>query len=248
MAGHSKFKNIMYRKGAQDARRSKLFSKLSREITVAAKLGGPDSSANHRLRGAIVSARSQSMPNDNITRAIKRAEGSDAETYEEVQYEGFGPGGVLVIVEGLTDNRNRTAAEIRTKFAKNGGNMGESGSVAYLFDRVGAINYPADAGSPDDVFEAALEAGAEDCESTEEGHDIFCRADELHAVAEALVPALGEARKASLIWRPQTTVEIDEDKVPTLFKLLEALEDDDDVQSVYANFEISDQLMEKLSA
>lgn len=248
MAGHSKFKNIMYRKGAQDARRSKLFSKLSREITVAAKLGGPDADANHRLRGAIVAARSQSMPNDNIDRAINRADGSDAETYEEVQYEGFGPGGILVIVEGLTDNRNRTASEVRTKFAKNGGNMGETGSVSYLFDRVGAIKYPADAGSPDDVFEAALEAGADDCESTDEGHDIFCQADELHRVVEALASSLGEAGAAKLIWRPQTTVEIDEDKAPTLFKLLEALEDDDDVQNVYANFEISDQLMEKLSA
>lgn len=248
MAGHSKFKNIMYRKGAQDARRSKLFSKLSREITVAAKLGGPDSDANPRLRGAIVAARGQSMPNDNIDRAIKRAEGGDAETYEEVQYEGFGPGGVLVIVEGLTDNRNRTAAEVRTKFAKNGGNMGETGSVTYLFDRVGAIKYPPSAGSPDDVFEAALEAGADDCESSDDGHDILCQAGDLHMVGEALTASLGEPDKASLIWRPQTTVEVDEDKAATLFKLLEALDDDDDVQNVYANFEISDQLMEKLSA
>ena len=248
MAGHSKFKNIMYRKGAQDARRSKLFSKLSREITVAAKLGGPDASSNARLRSAISAARSQSMPNDNIDRAVKRAAGGDAEIYEEVQYEGFGPGGVVVIVEGLTDNRNRTAAEIRTKFSKHGGNMGESGSVSYLFDRVGSIAYPAVAGSPDDVFEAALEAGAEDCESSEESHEIFCRGEDLHAVREALEAPLGEASQARLIWRPQTSVELDEEKASALFKLLEVLDDDDDVQHVFANFEVSDQIMEKLSA
>ncbi|MFN3233040.1 MAG: YebC/PmpR family DNA-binding transcriptional regulator [Alphaproteobacteria bacterium] len=248
MAGHSKFKNIMYRKGAQDAKRSKLFAKLAKEITVAAKLGGEDPDGNPRLRSAIAAARAQSMPKDNIERAIKRASGGDAENYEEVQYEGFGPGGVSVIVEGLTDNRNRTASEIRTAFSKNGGNLGESGSVSYLFDRVGLIRYPADVASAEDVFEAALEAGADDCESSEDSHEITCAPDAFSDVRDALEAALGEAEVARLGWKPQNSISVDEDQAPTLFKLLEALDDDDDVQNVYANFEVSDDIMERLSA
>ena len=248
MAGHSKFKNIMYRKGAQDAKRSKLFSKLSREITVAAKLGGEDLDSNPRLRLAVQAAKSQSMPKDNIARAISRATAGDGENYEEVQYEGFGPGGVSIIVEGLTDNRNRTASEVRAAFSKNGGNMGESGSVAYQFDPVGMIKYPADAGSADDVFEAALEAGAEDIESGDDGHEIFCPMEDFAAIRTALEENLGEPEAARLIWKPQNTIDLEEDQARTLFKLLEVLEDDDDVQNVFANFEVSDDVMERLSA
>ena len=248
MAGHSKFKNIMYRKGAQDAKRSKLFSKLAKEITVAAKMGGEDPSANPRLRTAIAAARAQSMPKDNIERAVKRASSGDEDNYEEMQYEGFGPGGVSIIVESLTDNRNRTASEVRSAFSKNGGNLGETGSVSYLFDRVGMVKYPAGAGSADDVFEAALEAGADNCESSEDGHEIICAAEELATVRDALEAALGEAEQARLIWKPQNTVEVDEGAAQTLFKLLETLDDDDDVQNVYANFEVSDDVMERLSA
>ena len=248
MAGHSKFKNIMYRKGAQDAKRSKLFSKLSREITVAAKMGGEDLDSNHRLRGAVAAAKSQSMPKDNISRAIKRASASDLETFEEVQYEGYGPGGVSVIVEGLTDNRNRTASEVRVAFSKNGGNMGETGSVSYQFDHVGMMKYPAEAGSADDIFEAALDAGAEDIESSEEGHEIFCPLEDFGAIRSALEESLGEPDAARLIWKPQNTIEVGEDHARTLLNLLDVLEDDDDVQNVFANFEVSDEVMEKLSA
>ncbi len=248
MAGHSKFKNIMYRKGAQDAKRSKLFAKLAKEITVAAKLGGEDPAGNPRLRSAISAARAQSMPKDNIERAIKRATGGDAENYEEVQYEGFGPGGVSVIVEGLTDNRNRTASEVRTAFSKNGGNLGENGSVSYLFDRVGLIRYPASVASAEEVFEAALEAGADDCESSDDEHEIICAPDAFSGVRDALEAALGEAETARLGWKPQNTISVDEDQASTLFKLLEALDDDDDVQNVYANYEVSDDVMERLSA
>ena len=248
MAGHSKFKNIMYRKGAQDAKRSKLFSKLAKEITVAAKMGGEDPSANPRLRTAIAAARAQSMPKDNIERAVKRASAGDAENYEEIQYEGFGPGGVSIIVESLTDNRNRTASEVRAAFSKNGGNLGETGSVSYLFDRVGMIKYPADAGSADDIFEAALEAGADNCDSSEDGHEITCAAEDLAAVRDALEATLSEAEQARLIWKPQNTIAVDEGAAQTLFKLLETLDDDDDVQNVYANFEVSDDVMERLSA
>lgn len=248
MAGHSKFKNIMFRKGAQDAKRSKLFSKLAKEVTVAAKMGGPDPAANARLRSAISAAKAQSMPKDNIERAIKRASSSDLENYEEVQYEGFGPAGVSIIVEALTDNRNRTASEVRSKFSKNGGNLGESGSVSYLFDRVGMIRYPASAGSQEKVFEAALEAGAEDCQSDEESHEITCALEDFAAVRDALWETLGEASEARLIWKPQTTIEVDLDEAQTLFKILNALEDDDDVQNVYANYEMSDEVMERLSA
>jgi YebC/PmpR family DNA-binding regulatory protein len=240
MAGHSKFKNIMYRKGAQDAKRSKLFSKLSREITVAAKLGGEDMDSNSRLRLAVKEARSQSM--------ISRASAGDGDNYENVQYEGFGPGGVSIIVEGLTDNRNRTASEVRAAFSKNGGNMGETGSVSYQFDHVGMIQFAASVGSADDVFEAALEAGAEDIESTDETHEIYCPMEDFAAIRNALEEALGELQSAKLIWKPQNTIYVEEEQARTLFKLIDVLEDDDDVQNVFSNFEISDDVMEKLSA
>ena len=248
MAGHSKFKNIMYRKGAQDAKRSKLFSKLSREITVAAKLGGEDMDSNPRLRLAVKEARSQSMPKDNIERAISRASAGDGDNYENVQYEGFGPGGVSIIVESLTDNRNRTASEVRAAFSKNGGNMGETGSVSYQFDHVGMIQCASSVGSADDVFEAALEAGAEDIESTDETHEIYCPMEDFAAIRNALEEALGEPQSAKLIWKPQNTIDVEEEQARTLFKLIDVLEDDDDVQNVFSNFEISDDVMEKLSA
>jgi YebC/PmpR family DNA-binding regulatory protein len=248
MAGHSQFKNIMFRKGAQDAKRSKLFSKLAKELTVAAKLGGVDASSNARLRSAIAAAKAQSMPKDNIERAIKRAAAPDTESYEEVQYEGFGPGGVSIIVEALTDNRNRTASEVRAKFSKNGGNLGASGSVSHQFERVGMIRYPAAAGSAEQVFEAALEAGAGDCVSDANGHEITCPLEDFAAVRDALEASLGEAEEARLIWKPQLTVQVDAESAPALMKILQALEDDDDVQNVYANFEMSDEVMERLSA
>ena len=246
MAGHSKFKNIMHRKGAQDKKRSALFSKLSREITVAAKAGLPDPDMNARLRSAVIAARAQSMPNDNIQRAINKASGSDSDNYEEVRYEGFGPGGVSLIIESLTDNRNRTATNVRTAVAKNGGNLGAGGSVSHGFDRLGLITYPAKAGDAEKVFEAALEAGAEDVTSSEEGHEIWTAIGDLHEVAKALEPVLGEAEGAKLAWRPQTMVSVDEGDAATLFKLIDALDDDDDVQTVWANYDISDEVMEKL--
>lgn len=246
MAGHSKFKNIMYRKGAQDKKRSAMFSKLSREITVAAKMGLPDPDANPRLRAAVLAARAQSMPKDNIQRSIDKAIGGDAENYEEIRYEGFGPGGVAIIVDALTDNRNRTATNVRTAFSKNGGNLGAGGSVSHGFDRMGLISYPASAGDADAVFEAALEAGAEDVESSEEGHDIWTAVDGLHEVAKALEGALGEPEGVKLAWRPQNSVEVGEADAGTLLKLIDALEEDDDVQTVWGNYEVPDAVMEKL--
>jgi YebC/PmpR family DNA-binding regulatory protein len=246
MAGHSKFKNIMHRKGAQDKKRSGMFSKLSREITVAAKMGLPDPDMNPRLRAAVNAAKAQSMPKDNIQRSIDKASRGDAETYEEIRYEGFGPGGVSLIIEALSDNRNRTATNVRTIVSKNGGNLGASGSVSHAFDRMGLITYPVGAGDPDTVFEAALEAGAEDVTSTEEGHEVWTAQGDLHEVAKALTPKLGEAEGAKLAWRPQTTVEVGEGDAATLFKLLDALDDDDDVQQVWGNYEISDAVMEKM--
>ena len=240
MAGHSKFKNIMYRKGAQDKKRSALFSKLSREITVAAKMGIPDPDANARLRAAIIAARAQSMPKDNIQRAIDKASGSDAENYEEIRYEGFGPGGVALIVEALTDNRNRTATNVRTIFSKNGGNLGASGSVSHGFERLGLIEYPASAGDSDKVIEAAIEAGAEDVESDEEGHRIWTSIESLHEVAKAVEPMLGEAESTKLAWKPSTEVEIRGDQARQLLDLVESLEEDDDVQSVWGNEHIPD--------
>jgi YebC/PmpR family DNA-binding regulatory protein len=247
MAGHSKFKNIMHRKGAQDKRRAVLFSKLSREITVAARAGLPDPNMNARLRAAVITARKEGMPKDNIERSISKAVGGDADNYEEVRYEGFGPGGVSLIVETLTDNRNRTATNVRLAFSKNGGNLGAPGSVSHAFDRLGLISYPAAAGGDEKVFEAALEAGAEDVESGEDGHSIWTALDSLHEVAKALEPVLGEAEGVKLAWRPQTLVEVDEAQAGTLLKLIDAMDDDDDVQTVWGNYDISDEIMEKLA-
>ena len=248
MAGHSQFKNIMYRKGAQDAKRSKIFSKLSREITVAAKMGLPDPEHNAVLRAAVIAARAQNMPKDNIERAIKRAAGNDGANYESVRYEGFGPGGIAIIVDGLTDNRNRTAGDVRAAFQKHGGTLGESGSVSYMFDQVGRIVYPESVGSFEKVFEAALEAGASDVETGDEGYEVFCEKDDFSAVRDALQESLGDASSARLVWRPQNTIEVDEDQAATLFKLLDVLDDNDDVQNVFANFEVADDVMKKLSA
>jgi YebC/PmpR family DNA-binding regulatory protein len=246
MAGHSKWANIQHRKGRQDAAKSKLFSRLSKEITVAARMGDPDPDKNPRLRLAVKEARANSMPRDNIERAIKKALGGDAESYEEVRYEGYGPNGVAIIVEAMTDNRNRTASNIRSTFTKRGGNLGETGSVAFLFDRKGQVVYPAAAGSEDEVMLAALEAGAEDVESGADGHVVWCADGELAEVSAALEAALGEAESARLVWRPQTTTELDLEAAQSLMRLIEALEDDDDVQSVTANFEVSDAVMAQL--
>ncbi|WP_333570947.1 YebC/PmpR family DNA-binding transcriptional regulator [Sphingomonas sp.] len=246
MAGHSKFKNIMHRKGAQDKKRSAMFSKLSREITVAAKMGLPDPDMNPRLRAAINAAKAQSMPKDNIQRAIDKASKGEGDNYEEIRYEGFGPAGVSLIIEALTDNRNRTATNVRTAVSKNGGNLGTAGSVSHGFDRLGLISYPASAGDAEKVFEAALEAGAEDVTSSEDGHEIWTAQGDLHEVAKALEPVLGESEGAKLAWRPQTVVAVGADDAGTLFKLLDALDDDDDVQTVWGNYEIPDDVMEKL--
>lgn len=246
MAGHSKFKNIMYRKGAQDKKRSAMFSKLSREITVAAKMGLPDPDANARLRAAIIAARAQSMPKENIQRSIDKASGGDAENYEEIRYEGFGPAGVALIVEALTDNRNRTATNVRTAFSKNGGNLGASGSVSHGFDRLGLIEYPASAGDSDKVLEAAIEAGAEDVESDESGHRIWTTVDSLHEVAKTIEGMLGEAETTKLAWKPQTEVEVRGEDAQLLLKLMDALDDDDDVQTVWGNENIPDDELEKL--
>jgi len=246
MAGHSKWANIQHRKGRQDAARSKLFSRLSKEITVAARMGDPDPDKNPRLRLAVKEARANSMPRDNIDRAIKKAAGGEGESYEEVRYEGYGPNGVAIIVEALTDNRNRTASNIRSTFSKRGGNLGETGSVAFMFDRKGEIVYPASAGSEDDVMLAALDAGAEDVESSEDGHIIWTADSDLSDVSTALESALGEAESTKLVWRPQTTTELELDAAQTLVRLIEALEDDDDVQSVTANVEFSDEVAAQL--
>ncbi len=246
MAGHSKFKNIMHRKGAQDKKRSGMFSKLSREITVAAKMGLPDPDMNPRLRAAVNAAKAQSMPKDNIQRAIDKASKGDAENYEEVRYEGFGPGGVSLVVEALTDNRNRTATNVRTAFSKNGGNLGASGSVTHGFARVGLIEYGGAAGDADKLFEAAIEAGADDVESGEDGHEIWTGVDDLHEVARALETALGEPESVKLAWRAQTPVEVGEADAALLLKLVDTLEDDDDVQTVWGNYEVPDSVLEKL--
>ncbi len=246
MAGHSKFKNIMHRKGAQDKKRSNLFSKLSREITVAAKMGTPDPDMNPRLRLAVNTAKGQSMPKDNIQRAIDKATAGDDENYEEVRYEGYGPGGSAIIVETLTDNRNRTATAVRTAFSKNGGNLGTEGSVQHGFERLGYIEYKPEAGDEDAVLEAALEAGAEDIQSSEDGHEIWTASDDLHEVATNLEKALGEAASVKLAWKPNITVDLDEKAAGTLLKLVDTLDDDDDVQTVWGNYEISDEIMDKL--
>ena len=248
MAGHSKFKNIMHRKGRQDKVRSKVFSKLSKEITVAAKMGLPDVDANPRLRLAVNNAKQQSMPKDVIQRAINKSAAGEGDEYEEVRYEGYGPGGVAVIVETLTDNRNRTASTVRSTFAKYGGNLGETGSVGFMFDHVGEITYPPEAGDADTVMMAALEAGAEDVESDEDGHNITCAFTDIHTVSTALEKELGEAASVKLNWKPSMTTELDEDKAATLLKLIDILEDDDDVQNVYSNFDVSEEIMAKLMA
>jgi YebC/PmpR family DNA-binding regulatory protein len=247
MAGHSQFKNIMYRKGAQDAKRAKLFSKLGREITVAAKSGMPDADHNPRLRAAVNAAKAAQMPKDNIERALKRAAGGDTENYEELRYEGFGPGGVALIVEALTDNRNRTASDVRSAFSKHGGNLGATGAVSHGFDRVGQIVYPASAGNADAVFEAALEAGADDVSSSTDGHEIFTAVDALHETAKALEAKLGAPESAKLYWRPRDWVAVDESNAQSLIKLIDALEDHDDVQTVYGNYDVPDDILAKLS-
>ena len=246
MAGHSKWANIQHRKGRQDAARSKLFSKLAKEITVAAKMGDPDPDKNPRLRLAVKEAKSQSVPKDVIDRAIKKSQGGDAESYDEIRYEGYGPGGVAVIVEAMTDNRNRTASTVRSTFTKCGGNLGETGSVSFMFDRKGQVLYPLEVGDEDTVMMAALEAGAEDVESTEDGHAIFCADTDLNEVSDALEAQLGESESAKLIWKPQTTTELDLEGMEKLMKLIDTLEDDDDVQRVTANFEVSDEVMAAL--
>ena len=247
MAGHSKFKNIMYRKGAQDAKRAKLFTKLIREITVAARSGLPDPDQNPRLRAAITMAKASNMSGDTIDRAIKRGSGpGDGENFEEVRYEGYGPGGVAIIVEALTDNRNRTASEVRSAFSKHGGSMGETNSVSFMFDRVGSMQFPADTASAEDMFEAALEAGASDVETTDDGHEIICAPDDFNEVRESLEARFDTPEQAGLTWRPQNSVDVDEEGAEKLFRLLEALDESDDVQSVSANFAVSDDIMAKL--
>ncbi len=246
MAGHSQFKNIMHRKGRQDAMRSKLFGKLSREITVAAKMGQPDPAFNPRLRAAILAARAENMTKDTIERAIKKASAGDAENYEEIRYEGYGPGGVAVIVEALSDNRNRTASEVRSFFTKYGGNLAETGAVSFMFDRVGTIEFAADKASADDMLEAAIEAGAEDVVSSETGHEITTAADALAEVARALEAKFGEPKKTALTWKPQTSVAVDDETGEKLLRLMDNLDENDDVQNVYSNFELSEALMAKM--
>lgn len=248
MAGHSKFKNIQHRKGAQDKKRAKIFSRLAKEITVAAKMGMPDPDSNPRLRTAILAARAQNMPKDNIERAIKKSADADGENYDEVRYEGFGPGGIGVIVETLTDNRNRTASDVRSTFSKSGGNMGETGSVSFMFDRVGSIEYGPDAADAETVFEAAIEAGADDVVSGEDGHEIICSMEDLHGVVDVLAGVLGEPQAASILWKPQNDVSVDAEAAEKVLKFMDALDDLDDVQNVYANFDIADEVMEKLSS
>ena len=248
MAGHSQFKNIMYRKGRQDKAKSQLFGKLAREITVAARLGTPDPAMNARLRAAIIAARAENMPKDNIERAIKKAAGADTENYEEIRYEGYGPGGVAVIVEVLTDNRNRTAGEVRATFTKSGGNLAETGAVSFMFAHVGVIEYDAVAASGEAMFDAALEAGADDVVSSEAGHEIYAAPDHFGSVAKALEGKFGEPRKAALTWRPQNTVAVDDEQGEKVIKLIETLNEHDDVQNVYANFEVSDALVARVSA
>lgn len=248
MAGHSQFKNIMHRKGRQDAVRAKMFSKLSKEITVAAKMGGPDVDSNARLRLAVQNAKAQSMPKDNIQRAITKSQGGDAEDYESIRYEGYGPGGVAVIVETLTDNRNRTAGAVRSYFTKHGGNMGETGSVSFMFDRVGEIIYRPEAGDDDTVMMAAIEAGADDVSSDGDGHVVICTFENIGDVSSALETDLGEAASVNIVWKPQTSTDLGEDKAGTLMKLMAAFDDDEDVQSVFSNFQVSDEVMAKLTA
>ena len=248
MAGHSQFKNIMHRKGKVDAQRSKIFSKLAREITVSAKLGLPDPAMNARLRAAILAARAENMPKDNIERAIKKSQAADGENYDEIRYEGYGPGGVALIVEAMTDNRNRTASDVRSYFTKNGGNLAETGAVAFMFDRVGEIVFEAKVADADTMLEAAIEAGADDVASDEDGHTIICAQESLAEVTKALEAKFGEPKQSKLVWKPQNTVTVDDEAGEKLVKLVETLEEHDDVQNVYGNFAFSDALMQKMSA
>ncbi|HWX61954.1 YebC/PmpR family DNA-binding transcriptional regulator [Bradyrhizobium sp.] len=247
MAGHSQFKNIMHRKGRQDAMKSKMFGKLAREITVAAKLGTPDPAMNPRLRAAVIAAREENMPKDNIERAIKKAIGGEGDNYDEIRYEGYGPGGVAIIVEALTDNRNRAASDIRSYFTKSGGNLGETGSVAFMFDRTGIIEYDKSVGSDDAMLDAAIEAGADDVISGDNGHEIYASQENFREVAKVLEVKFGEPRKAALTWKPQNTVSVDDETGEKLLKLMDLLNEHDDVQNVYANFEVSDALLAKMA-
>jgi YebC/PmpR family DNA-binding regulatory protein len=248
MAGHSQFKNIMHKKGRADKARSKLFSKLAREITVAAKLGMPDPAFNPRLRAAVLAARAENMPKDNIERAIKKSQAGDSENYDQIRYEGYAPGGVAVIVEALTDNRNRTAGEVRSIFTKAGGNLAETGAVSFMFDHVGLVEYAAAKADADTMLEAAIEAGAEDVISNADGHQVFTATDQLAEVTKALEAKFGEPRKSAMVWKPQNTIAVDDEAGEKILKLMDALDDNEDVQNVYANFEVSDALMQKLSA
>ncbi len=248
MAGHSQFKNIMHRKGRQDAVRAKLFTRLTREVQVASRLGLPDPAFNPRLRSAIQAAKAANVPKDNLERAIKKGQGGDSESYDEVRYEGYGPGGVAFIVEALTDNRNRTASEVRAAFSRHGGSLAETNAVSFQFDRIGQIRFAAEVADEDTMLEAAVEAGAEDCQSSEDGHEITCAPDDLAQVTEALEAKFGTPEASLLTWRPQVTVPVEDDKAPTLFKLLEVLDESDDVQRVVANFEVSDEAMANLQA
>jgi YebC/PmpR family DNA-binding regulatory protein len=248
MAGHSQFKNIMHRKGRQDKVKSKLFGKLAREITVAAKLGLPDPAFNPRLRAAMLAARAENMPKDNIERAVKKSQGGETESYEEIRYEGYAPGGVAVIVEALTDNRNRTAGEVRAIFTKAGGNLAETGAVSFMFEHVGVVEYDAKVASADAMLEAAIEAGAEDVVSSDDGHQIFTTTDTLSEVTKALETKFGEPRKSAMMWKPQNTIAVDDEAGEKILKLIETLDDNEDVQNVYANFEVSDALVQKMSA
>jgi YebC/PmpR family DNA-binding regulatory protein len=248
MAGHSQFKNIMHRKGRVDAVRSKIFGKLAREITVAAKLGTPDPAMNPRLRAAVLAARAENMPKDNIERAIKKATGADGENYEDIRYEGYGPGGAALIVEAQTDNRNRTASDVRSAFTKSGGSLAETGAVAFMFDRVGVIAYPASVADADTMLEAAIEAGADDVSSGEEGHEIICAQDSYGEVAKALEAKFGDPSRTGLIWKAQNTIDVDDETGEKLIRLVEVIEDQDDVQNVYVNFALSPALMAKLEA
>jgi YebC/PmpR family DNA-binding regulatory protein len=248
MAGHSQFKNIMHRKGKQDAARSKLFAKLAREITTAAKSGTPDPDMNARLRLAVQAARAENMPKDNIERAIKKAAGGEAETFETVRYEGYGPGGVAIIVEALSNNRNRTGGAVRAVFTKHGGNLGATGAVSHMFSHVGEISYPVGAGSADAVLEAAIDAGADDVQSDANGHLITCGFDSLGSVAAALEAKLGEPASVKALWKPTQTTAVDEEKAASILKLIAGLEDDDDVQNVFSNFEVSEAVLARLTA
>ena len=249
MAGHSQFKNIMHRKGAQDARRGKLFTKLIREIMASARIGIPDPAANTRLRSAITAARQANMPRDTIERAVKRgAGGEDGANYEEVRYEGYGPGGIAIVIEALTDNRNRTASEIRAAFTKHGGNLGETNSVSFMFSHIGEIVYPVAAASAEAMFEAALEAGADDVQTNAESHEITCRMDDLGAVRDALETKFGAPERAKLVWRPLNLIAVTDEPAQSLFKLIEVLDDNDDVQNVAANYEVADDVLARLSA